>query len=32
MTHSMPVEEAGKALELLKNRNEIVVKVTLTLD
>ena len=32
MTHSMPVEEAGRALELLKNRNENVVKITLTLD
>ena len=29
MTHSMPLEEAGSALELLKNKNENVVKITL---
>ena len=32
MTHSMPVEEGGRALELLKTRSENVVNVTLTLD
>lgn len=32
MANSMPVEEAGRALELLKTRSENVVKVTLTLD
>ena len=32
MTHTMPLEDAGKALELLKNRNENVVKVTLSVD
>lgn len=32
MTHSMPLEDAEKALELLKNRNENVVKITLTVD
>ena len=32
MTHTMPLEDAGKALELLKNRNENVVKITLSVD
>ena len=32
MTHTMPLEDAGKALELLRTKSEDVVKVTLELD
>lgn len=31
MTHTMPLEDAGKALELLKTKYEDVIKITLTM-
>ena len=32
MTHSMPVDDAGKALDLLEKKYENVIKITLTFD